>query len=152
MNSVKVIKEYGEVVKKLKQENIIRTGNVVGEIGEFYAINYFNKTKGLPKLQSTLVATKNVDAVSNRGERYTIKTSTSNSTGAFLGINIDDTEKVFEYALIVQLDRQYGLKSILQIDWKTFIKLRTWNNRLKAWKLNINKKLLNEADVIYTSK
>ena len=65
-----LIENYGKLIQKMKEENIIRTKNVVGEIGEFYAIHHFNKTKGLPKLQRTLISTKNVDAISNKGDRY----------------------------------------------------------------------------------
>lgn len=148
MENLYLIENYGKLIQKLKEEKIIRTKNVVGEIGEFYAIHYFNKTKGLPKLQRTLVSTKNVDAISNKGERYSIKTTTSNLTGCFFGLT-NEQEKLFEYILIVKLDNFYHLKRILQVDWNTFLKEKNWNNRLKAWNLRITDNLLKSAKIIY---
>lgn len=51
---------YSSLLKELKHRGIIRTNNVVGELGEYLAINFYNKTKGLPKLQ----------AASNRDSKY----------------------------------------------------------------------------------
>lgn len=146
MNNIDLIKNYGILIQKMKQAKIIRTRNVVGEIGEFYAINYFNSNKGLPKLQQTLISTKNIDAVSNKGDRYSIKTTTGNTTGAFFQTN---NEKLFEYVLIVKLDNQYNLNQILQIDWNTFSKNKIWNTRQKAWNLRLNKKLIENSIVIF---
>lgn len=44
---------YTEWIKELKKRNLIRTKNIVGELGEYLAIKYYNKTPGLPKLQAT---------------------------------------------------------------------------------------------------
>ena len=46
----------------------------VGEIGETVAVNFFNKTSGLPNLQKAPTGVKNVDALSRDGHRYSIKT------------------------------------------------------------------------------
>ena len=40
---------YGDWLKEMKRRQIIRTNNVVGEIGEFIAVNYYNEHAGLPK-------------------------------------------------------------------------------------------------------
>lgn len=42
---------YSSLLKELKQRGIIRTNNVVGELGEYLAINFYNKTKGLPNFK-----------------------------------------------------------------------------------------------------
>ena len=75
-NDEELISVYAEWIKELKIRNIIRTSNIVGEIGEYLAINYYNKTAGLPKLVPAAISTKSVDAISSNGERYTIKTVT----------------------------------------------------------------------------
>ena len=46
----------------------------VGHIGEQLVVTHFNETPGLPKLQIAPSGTKNVDALSRAGDRYTIKT------------------------------------------------------------------------------
>ena len=46
----------------------------VGAIGEHLAINQLRQTRGLPKLQQAPRGTKNVDALSRNGDRYSIKT------------------------------------------------------------------------------
>lgn len=150
MDNIYLIETYGKLIQKMKQNEIIRTRNVVGEIGEFYAIHYFNTTKGLPKLQRTLISTKNIDAVSTKGERYSIKTTTGNITGAFFGLkDVKSEEKLFEYVLIIELDKQYKLKRILQIDWNTFLQEKSWNSRLQAWNLRINQKLIEKSKIIF---
>ena len=46
----------------------------VGDIGELLAIEYFCNSKVLPNLQAAPAGTKNVDALSRDGDRYSIKT------------------------------------------------------------------------------
>ena len=46
----------------------------VGIVGEQFAIEHFRKTPGLPKLQLAPRGTKNVDALSRNGDRFSIKT------------------------------------------------------------------------------
>ena len=46
----------------------------VGAVGEQLAIEHFRKTPGLPKLQLAPRGTKNVDALSRNGDRFSIKT------------------------------------------------------------------------------
>jgi len=54
----------------------------VGEFGERLAIQYFQQTPGLPKLQPAPKGTKNVDALSRNGDRYSIKAiCTAKKTG-----------------------------------------------------------------------
>src|SRR5437773_9811933 len=45
----------------------------VGDIGEQLAIDYFNATRGLPNLMRAPRGTKNIDALSRDGDRYSIK-------------------------------------------------------------------------------
>ena len=44
----------------------------VGGVGERLVIEHFQKTSGLPKLQAAPRGTKNVDALSRNGDRYSI--------------------------------------------------------------------------------
>lgn len=100
---------------------------------EHIVIDYYNKTKGLPKLQFAPPSTKNIDAISVNGERYSIKCTTTNTTGAFFGIekdvDYDNTRPLFEYVVVIKLDATYQAELILQIDWECFFKHKHWHSR-----------------------
>jgi len=54
--------------KELQRRNVLRTKNVVGELGEYYVIDYFNKTSSLPNLSLAPPGVQNIDALSRNGE------------------------------------------------------------------------------------
>lgn len=145
---------YAYLGLKLKERGLVRTRNIVGERGEFLAIKTYNDTPGLAKLQAAPEGTQNVDALSRKGERYSIKTISEpgNLTGVFYGIgdqNENTLEKKFEYVIIVVIDRNYKLKSMLELDWELFLKFRRWHKTMRAWNLSITKGLLVEAKIIF---
>ena len=137
-------------IQELKRRNIIRTNNIVGELGEFLAIRFYNNTPGMPKLQAAPTSTKSIDAISNKGERYSIKTVTGNTTGVFYGVSEDISEKLFEYVIVVIMNKDYSINKILEISWNTFYKYKRWHSRMKAWNLVINRKLIEESNIIYS--
>ena len=112
---------YSDLLKEMKKQKLIRSKNVVGDLGEFIVIDYYTKTKGLPKLQFAPPSTKNIDAISVNGERYSIKCVTTNTTGAFYGIekdiSINEVRPLFEYAVIVKLKDDFTPQLIIEIDW-----------------------------------
>lgn len=148
-----VIHTYSESIKELKKRNIIRTKNVLGELGEYLAISYYNKTSGLPKLQTAPIGTQNVDAMSRNGERYSIKSCTTNTTGVFYGLqpkgSIIPDKQAFEYVLICQFDDECELQQILELDWNAFLKHKHWHSRMTAWNLTITKDLIADARIIF---
>jgi len=77
---------YALIIAELQKRKLIRTKNIVGERGEFLAIEFYNKTPGLPNLQAAPEGTQNVDALSRKGDRYSIKTISepAKTTGVFL--------------------------------------------------------------------
>src|SRR5437867_1977696 len=76
----------------------------VGGVGEGLAIEYFRKAPGLPKLQSAPRGTKNVDALSRNGDRYSIKTVCNAKKTGTIYPDADDRDKqLFEYVLLVKL-------------------------------------------------
>ena len=147
-----LINFYFYWIQELKRRNIIRTKNIVGELGESLAIKYYNETPGLPKLQAAPTSTKSIDAISNKGERYSIKTVTGNTTGVFYGISEKNPEKVFEYVVIVIMNTDYSINKILEISWDTFLKYKRWHSRMQAWNLTITKKLFNESKIVYSKE
>src|SRR2546428_9483914 len=102
----------------------------VGGVGERLAIEYFRQTPGLPKLQLAPRGTKNVDALSRNGDRYSIKAHCSaKKTGTIYPDPRDRDKQLFEYLLIVKLGTDWALKSIHQLSWQQFTKIRSWDSR-----------------------
>ncbi|UMX47606.1 MAG: hypothetical protein L7H18_04135 [Candidatus Nealsonbacteria bacterium DGGOD1a] len=145
---------YAYIGLKLKERGLVRTRNIVGERGEFLAIKIYNKTPGLAKLQAAPEGTQNVDAISRRGERYSIKTISEpgNLTGVFYGCG-DQTdknpEKKFEYVIIVLIDKHYKPKKILELTWEQFLKFRRWHKTMRAWNLSLTQELAAESKSIF---
>ena len=147
---------YSAAIKELKNRNIIRTNNVVGELGEYLAIEWYNNTPGLPNLSPAPVGTENIDAISRKGDRYSIKSTSTNVTGVFYGLqekgsDIPDKQK-FEYVIICKFDDDYELQMILEMDWNTFVANKHWHSRMQAWNLSVSKKLYNQCKIIYERK
>ena len=150
LTNAEITSLYGEIIKELKNRNIIRTKNICGDLGEFLVINYYNTHANLPKLQEAPIGTKNIDAISREGERYSIKATTTNTTGVFYGIE-DRLQKKFEYVIICQLDESYSLKAIYELSWEKFFQLKHWHSRMKAWNIVISKKVIENSTAIYSS-
>ena len=147
ISNEELLEFYSKWIKELKARKIIRTNNIVGELGDY------NKTPGLPKLQATPISTKSIDAVSNKGERYSIKSVTGKTTGVFYGIDKEgNTEKLFEYVIIVILNKDYLIDSIIEITWETFLRYKHWHSRMNAYNLSITNKLIRDSKIIFTCK
>lgn len=145
---------YSDIQQELRKRGLARTNNMVGERGEFLAIETYNSTSGLPNLQAAPEGTQNVDALSRKGERYSIKTISEpgSTTGVFYGMGEKDdkevTEKKFEYVIIVQLYKNYRPKRIIELTWIQFLKFKRWHSTMRAWNLNVTKSLLSDAKII----
>ncbi len=124
-------------------------------ITEITALQIVNggQTKKLPTLRTVPVGTKNINAIDQNGERYSIKATSGNSTGVVYGLQppgskIED-KPVFEYIVICKLDEDYGLEGIYQLTWDNFIKYRKWHKTMKAWNLTLSVALKKDSVVIY---
>ena len=152
-NDTELIELYSDIIKTLKSRKIIRTKNVLGELGEHLAIEYYCKTPTLPNLQAAPIGTQNVDALSRNGDRYSIKSTSTKTTSAFFGLEPQESKnkdkQKFEYLILCAFDGDYSLKAIYQIDWDTFIAHKRWQSRMNAWTLRLSKSLINDAKVIY---
>ena len=148
-----LISLYSQSIKELKSRGIIRTGNVIGDLGEYIAVDYYCSTPNLPKLQAAPIGTQNIDAISINGDRYSIKSTSTTTTGVFYGLNdpdssIQDIQK-FEYVIIVKFDKDYQLEGIYELNWNTFIKYKRWHSRMNAWNLSLTKNLIYDSKIIY---
>lgn len=120
----------------------------VGGVAEQLAIRYFNATRGLPKLQEARAGTANVDANSDRGERYSIKcVQQGRKTGTIYPDRADPDKRLFEYLLVVRLDEDWSLTAIYQFDWDLFVRLRSWDIRMNAWYIGASNKVLSQARI-----
>lgn len=143
---------FALIKKELKNRDLVRTGNIIGEKGEKLAIEFYNKTPNLPKLQAAPEGTRNVDALSRNGERYAIKTitfPTTKKSGAFYGLEPNNSVKIdtrlFEYVIIAKINDELDLVQILELDWLLFLKHKKWDKRMTAWFLSMTKALEDDA-------
>lgn len=146
---------YGNTYNRLKQLGEIRSKNITGDRGEQLAINYYCSTKGLPKLQIAPPSTKNIDAISTQGERYSIKTisSPNKTTGVFHGYGTPDKptkEKKFEYLIVVVM-HNYKPELIVELNWEDFYDLKRWHSTMAAYNITLSKAVLDKAKIIYKS-
>ncbi|MBI9071503.1 MAG: hypothetical protein JEY94_07880 [Melioribacteraceae bacterium] len=123
-----LIKLYSQIISKLKEKEIIRTKNIIGDLGEYLAIEHYNNTPGLPNLQAAPAGTQNIDAISRQGERYSIKSTSGKLTGVFYGLNDQDSKEIekqkFEYVIIVILRDNFELHKIIEINWDNFLVIK----------------------------
>ena len=81
---VKQLSPSSPVVEELTKRGVIRNRNYTGNIGEYFAIEFFNnfdtetytKTKDLPKLFRSGENSQDIDAKDGNGKGYSIKTIT----------------------------------------------------------------------------
>ena len=122
----------------------------VGAVGERLVIDHFGKTVGLPKLQLAPPGTKNVDALSRDGDRYSIKTVCEGSkTGTIYPERGAKDKQLFEHILIVKLTKDWALESIHQLSWAQFVEARSWDKRMNAWYVAFNKRALPDLALVY---
>jgi hypothetical protein len=155
LSSQDLIRLYSQVISELKQRNVIHSKNIIGDLGENIAIEFYNSTPGLPNLQAAPASTQNIDAISKKGERYSIKTTTSKTTGVFYGLppngSSEELLPKFEYVIIVRMNADYDLLGIYELTWKQFLKFKKWHSRMTAWNLSITRKVLVESKKVFES-
>ena len=157
--------KFGAEINTLSDEELIRLRAAlevemrkrgvsfsVGQIGEDSAIDYFNSTPGLPNLLPAPTGTKNVDALSRNGDRYSIKTIwNAKKTGTIYPDDSNKNKQLFEFLLITKLNDELSLKEIYEFTWEQFIKVRSWDKRMNAWYVGCSTKNLKQGKLILTS-
>jgi len=124
----------------------------IGEIGESLVIDYFNRTAGLPNLQRAPAGTKNVDALSREGDRYSIKTVwRARKTGTVYPDAENRDKQLFEYLIVARLSDQLCLESLHLYDWRTFREVRSWDKRMGAWYIGLSNRNLHQARQVLPS-
>lgn len=153
LKTSELVSMYSSVIKELKSRNVIRTNNVIGDLGEYLAIEHYNNTAGLPTLAAAPISTENIDAISRKGDRYSIKSTSGKVTGVFYGLEPKGSTKSdkqkFEYVIICKFNNDYELEEILEMDWETFLKHKRWHSRMNAWNLSLTSEVCNDCKVIF---
>ncbi|WP_208452155.1 hypothetical protein [Burkholderia gladioli] len=122
----------------------------VGEIGEKLAISLFKERPDLPILASAPRGTKNIDAISREGKRYSIKTlQRAKKTGTVYPDPQDKEQKLFEFILVVLLNDDLTLNRIVELTWEQFCAVRSWDIRMNAWYIARSKRALDCGRQLY---
>lgn len=150
-----LIELYSALLNSLKDRNIIRTNNLVGDLGETLAINFYNSESDLPNLLQAEPNEKAYDALTENNERYTIKSTSTNQTGIFWGLEPKESKnedrKIFDKLVIVKFDKNYSVESIYEMTWDQFLIHKNWHETTKAWNIRLTKKLLKEVKMKKTT-
>ena len=156
LSDQEIISLYSELITELKNRSIIRTKNLLGDLGEYLAIHHYSKNPNFPNLQAAPAGTQNVDALSRKGERYSIKSISGNLTSVFYGLNDVDSKDVdaqkFEYVVIVLFSNEFKLLKILELPWALFLENKRWHKTMRGWNLSITKKLVESATIIFSDE
>jgi hypothetical protein len=143
---------YSSILKELKRREVIRTNNLVGDLGEYLAIEFYNNQPLLPNLQAAPAGTKNIDAISREGKRYSIKSTTTSLTGVVYDLNEPDStepeSQKFEYMIVIQFSKTFELLRVIELDWEIFLQFKRWHKTMRGWNINITKDLLNQSNVL----
>jgi hypothetical protein len=121
----------------------------VGDVGESIAIDFFNNKPGLDNLLKATTGTKNVDALSKKGDRYSIKTIREGTKTSTIYPGPDKDKQLFEYLLLVLLDDNLELKALYRFSWKQFLEARQWDITMSAWYIPKTKKAFVIGETIY---
>lgn len=143
INDQDLIRLRARVHREMKLRKLPVT---VGGAAEQLVIGYFNSTPGCPNLQEAPPNTSNCDALSRKGERYSIKAIQSGRKTGTVYPDRDTPEKqLFEYLLVVRMDEDWGLEAIYEFEWSLFVKLRSWDIRMNAWYIGGSARNLSQA-------
>ncbi|MFC5698360.1 hypothetical protein ACFPU0_22765 [Pseudomonas sp. GCM10022186] len=122
----------------------------VGEIGEKLAISLFKERPDLPVLAPAPRGTKNIDAISRDGNRYSIKTlQRARKTGTVYPDPGDKDRRLFEFILVVLINDEFSLERIIELDWEQFCTVRSWDVRMNAWYIARSHRALSIGRQIY---
>lgn len=149
LGDLDLLRLRARVAAELKRRGLASN---VGQVAESLALAFFNGTPGRPNLQPAPTGTQNVDALSRRGDRYSIKgVLDGRKTGTVYPDRNNRDKQLFEYLLIVRIDPEWQLICIYEFDWKTFCEVRSWDSRMNAWYVGLAAKTLARSTIFVPS-
>ena len=135
MNVRPELKLIADSLKSLRQDGIIRTKNLVGDLGEYYCSQLFNFRLNLNVVETGF------DAIDIEGKKVEIKTRRTPDGKAKVIFRSFD----FDYCLFVELDEYFEPVTILKI-----VKNEIVNNvDKKRDRLSVNKMRKTAHKVVY---
>ncbi|MBY5725225.1 hypothetical protein [Rhizobium leguminosarum] len=143
LSDLDLLRLRARVAAELKKRGLALN---VGQVAESLAIATYNATPGRANLQPAPTGTQNVDALSRRGDRYSIKgVLDARKTGTVYPDREDPDKQLFEYLIVVRIDADWQLVALYEFDWKTFCEVRSWDRRMNAWYVGLSAKTLARA-------
>ena len=121
----KLLTKYTQVIEELKKANVIRSGKVVADYGEYVASKKLNL-----KLAESPV-NKGYDALDKKGIKYEIKTrkATSWNTPNIFPVKQQQLS-VIDFLIYVEFDNEWNLVKMLKIPSKKLERLINIHNRV----------------------
>lgn len=105
ISQIPELKKISDCFKSLKEKGIIRSNNLVGDLGEYYCEQNFGITLCDSKVQ------KGYDGTDEEGQEVQIKTRKTPTNSA--SVYFKNLE--FNYCLFLELDENYELVEVLKI-------------------------------------
>lgn len=153
VSNKELILAYGHILGAMRKRGIIRTKNVVGDLGESYVELEFSERNDLPLLKLAPANERDIDAIDADGKSYSIKSVSKTSAKRTSAIHLEQThkedDKRFDYLLVVILEDSMELSDIYQFSWDQFWQLKSWSKTQKAWFLSLAKKNLAIGNKIF---
>jgi len=147
LNDLKLLGLRAEIDREARSRGLSFN---VGEIGEKLAIDIFKERPDLPVLVHAPRGTKNIDAISREGNRYSIKTlQRAKKTGTIYPDPLNNERQLFEFILIVMIQEDFTLERIIELDWQQFCAVRSWDVRMNAWYVGRSNRALSAGRQIY---
>ena len=120
---IKLLNKYTDIIEKLRKAQVIRTGKVVADYGEYVASKKLNL-----KLANKPI-NKGYDAIDQNGKKYEIKTRKAvewNNPSVF---PIDSRQlHMADFLVYVEFDNNWNLVKLLKIPVKK-IKVNKYNRK-----------------------
>jgi len=147
-----VISAFATLILAMRKRGIIRTKNVVGDLGERYAVRAYGAHPTRKPLTLSCTNATDVDAYDASGLRFAIKAASPSSTrtSAFhLEREREETERAFDYLIVVRVDDLLQPAQIFEFTWEQFWAAKAWNKRQHAWFLPLSRRVLRNAQLIF---
>ena len=146
ISDVELVGLYPKLLKELKKREIIRTNNLVGELGKFVVMNSFWGKPELPTLFPAPNSQKNYSFQDDNGARYNVKTTSGNNTGVFHSVPLqEDSEQSFEFLIVLKFSKGYEPVLGFICDWQQFVTYRQIKKPEGKWYLQLSPEFINSA-------
>ena len=138
-----LIQNYSRALRALRDRGIIRTKNVVGELGERFAEITYSERDDLPTIRLVATNERDIDARDKEDRGYSIKTVTETSAVRTGAIHLEQDhpreDGRFDALVVVILSDWMELRNIYTFTWEQFWQLKSWSKTQKAWFMSLTK-------------